>query len=186
MASKTTGTATIANRYATALFELADDEKALDPVAEDMRRLKVMVDESDDLRRLVLSPVISRDDQGKAMSALLDKAEVSDLTKKFVGLVALNRRLFALRAMIEAYLAELARRRGEVSADVTSAAALSEGQVASVTEAIKQAVGGKVAVSTHVDPSLLGGLVVRVGSRMVDSSLKTKLQKLELAMKGAG
>ena len=136
--------------------------------------------------RLVRSPVISRDAQGKAMATIVEKAGLSDLTRKFVGLVARNRRLFALEAMIDGYLSELARRRGEITAQVTSATELSETQLQSVTDAIKQAVGGKVAVEQSVDPSLLGGLVVRVGSRMVDSSLRTKLRKLELAMKGVG
>jgi F-type H+-transporting ATPase subunit delta len=176
----------LAGRYATALFELADEEKALDRVADDLRRLKAMLADSPELRRLVRSPVISRADQGKAMAALMGKADFGPLTRRFVGLVASNRRLFAVDAMIDAYLAELARRRGEITAHVTSAAPLSETQTSAVTDAIKAAVGGKIAVERGVDPALLGGLVVRVGSRMVDSSLRTKLRKLELAMKGVG
>ncbi|NMM45642.1 F0F1 ATP synthase subunit delta [Rhodospirillaceae bacterium KN72] len=175
----------IAGRYAKALFDLADEGKKLDDVAADLRTLGTILDESDDLQRVVRSPVISRADQGKAMAAVLDKLDVSDLTKRFVGYVAANRRLFALKAITKAYLATLAARRGEVTAEVASAKALSEAQIAAVEEALKKAVGGKVAVSHKVDPSLIGGLIVKVGSRMIDSSVSTQLQRLKLAMKGA-
>lgn len=175
----------IADRYAKALFDLADDGNKLDAVADDLRTLGALLDESEDLQRLVRSPVISRADQGKAMAAVLDKTGASDLTRKFVGYVASSRRLFALKAISKAYLAKLAVRRGEVTAEVSSAKALSKEQVAAVEEALKKAVGGKVAVSHKVDPSLIGGLIVKVGSRMIDTSVATKLQRLKLAMKGA-
>lgn len=184
MASKG-GLNEIAARYATALFDLADAEQALDVVANDLRTVQQLIDESADLRRLVRSPVISRDDQSAAMSALLDKIEAGDLTRKFVGYVAASRRLFALRAISSAFLAELASRRGEVTAEITSARPLSDAQVASVSDALQKVVGGKVAIEHRVDPALIGGLIVKVGSRMVDSSLATQLQKLKLAMKGA-
>ena len=186
MASVATGLAEIAGRYATALFELADQAKVLDRVADDLRQLKRMLADSKDLRRLVRSPVISRAEQGQAMLAIMETAEQDPLTRKFVGLVAANRRLFALGAMIDAFLAELAKRRGEITAHVASVSALSEAQVKAVAPALRKALGCKVAVEHEIDPSLLGGLVVRVGSRMVDTSLRTKLNKLELAMKGAG
>lgn len=186
MASEATGLAEISGRYATALFELADQGKVLDRVADDLRQLKRMLADSKDLRRLVRSPVISRAEQGQAMLAIMEAAEQDPLTRKFVGLVAANRRLFALGAMIDAFLAELASRRGEITAHVASVSALSEAQVKAVAAALGKALGGKVAVEHEIDPSLLGGLVVRVGSRMVDTSLRTKLQKLELVMKGAG
>lgn len=175
----------IAARYAKALFDLADEQKALDPVAQDLRNVQQLVSESDDLRRMVRSPVISRADQGKAMAAILDKAGASELTSKFIGYLAAHRRLFALGAITKAFLAELASRRGEVTAEVTSARSLSDAQMGAVEEALKKVVGGKVAVEHRVDPSLIGGLIVKVGSRMVDSSLATQLQKLKLAMKGA-
>lgn len=180
------GNAGLADRYAAALYELADEGKALDKVAADLRQISKMLDESADLVRLIRSPILGRVEQGRAMQAILDKAGVDQLTAKFVGLVAKNRRLFTLPAMIKAFLATLARRRGEVAAEVTSAQALTAQQQEAVTAALRQAVGSKVSVETRVDPALLGGMVVRVGSRMVDSSLKTKLQKLELAMKGLG
>jgi len=168
------------------VFELADEAKQLDSVAADLKTVKAMIEESADLRRLVRSPVLTRADQGKAVAAVLQQAGVSDLVRRFVALVAENRRLFALVDMIDAYLGELARRRGEVTASVTSAVALSEAQIAAVTEALRRAVGGKVAVDLKTDASLIGGLVVKVGSRMIDSSLKSKLQRLQLVMKGVG
>lgn len=179
------GVKEIAGRYATALFDLANEQKQLDTVADDLRQVESMLDDSEDFRRLVSSPVISREEQGKAVAALLEKAGANDLTKKFVGYVAANRRLFALRAMIKAYLAELASSRGEVTADVTSAKSLTKTRITAIEKALKQAIGKKVAVNHSVNPDLIGGLVVKIGSRMVDSSVSTQLQKLKLAMKGA-
>jgi F-type H+-transporting ATPase subunit delta len=186
VAARGTGAGGLAARYAAALFELADTHKAIDRVAGDLTELKAMIGGSDALRALIRSPILSRDEQGRAMAALLQQAGTSDLVRKFVGLVARNRRLFVLPQMIDEFLAELARRRGEMRAEVTAAKALSEQQQASLAEAIRRSVGGKVAVDVKVDPALIGGLVVKVGSRMVDSSLKTKLQRLQLAMKGIG
>jgi F-type H+-transporting ATPase subunit delta len=186
LAAQHTGTAGLAARYAAALFELADEAKQLDAVAADLRAIRALIAESADLRRLVRSPVLTRAEQGKAIAAVLERAGTSDLVRRFVGLVAENRRLFALGDMIEAYLSELARRRGEVTASVTSAAPLSDGQSAALTDALRRAVGGKVSIETHTDASLIGGLIVKVGSRMVDSSLKSKLQRLKLVMKGVG
>lgn len=175
----------IAERYASALYDLADERHALDQVAQDLRTIKAMLDGSEDLRRLVRSPVMSREDQARGMAAVLTQAGISPLTGNFVGVVARNRRLFALDAMIGAFLAVLARRRGEVTAEVTSARPLTDQQVRAVEDSLRQVVGGKVAVNIGVDPSLLGGLVVKVGSRQFDSSLRSKLQRLQLAMKGA-
>lgn len=176
----------LAGRYALALYELADDAKALDDVASDLVSLRQLLAESDEFVRLIRSPVLSRGDQTKGAIALLDAFGANALTRKFIGVLASNRRLFALPKVIDAYLAELARRRGEVAAQVTSAVALSDDEVAAVTDALRKVVGQKVSVSLAVDPSLIGGLIVRVGSRMIDSSLRTKLQRLQLAMKGIG
>ena len=185
MASESTDTSGIAERYATALYDMADEAKQLDGVADDLRGLKSLLEDSDDLRRLIRSPLIDRQVQTAAMMAVLEKAGVGDLTRRFVGVVGQNRRLFAMGGMIDAYLAMLARRRGEETAYVSSAAALSDEQLARLAESLRKAVGSKVRVETAVDPSLIGGLVVRVGSRMVDSSVRTKLQRMQLAMKGA-
>lgn len=186
MAREDTGLFSLAGRYALALLELADDKKELDRVADDLRGLKSLLAESEDLRRLIRSPLLARADQARAMAAIMDKAEVGELTRRFVLVVADNRRLFALPEMIDAYLAELARRRGEVTAQVISAAELSDDQHAALVEALKKKIGGKVQIQVDVDPSLIGGLVVQVGSRMIDTSLRSKLQRLQLAMKGVG
>lgn len=186
MASEGTGVSELSGRYSKALFELADDNKALDQVAGDLTALKQLLAESADLRRLVQSPVISRGEQGRAMAAVMDRAGISDLTKRFIGLVAKNRRLFALPGMINGYLAELARRRGETTAYVTAAKPLSDAQVQAVTDSLKKSVGSKVTVSVTVDPALIGGMIVKYGSRMVDTSVRTKLDKLQLAMKASG
>jgi len=184
LASKS-GDTGVATRYALALFELADEKRKLDEVARDLRALDAMIGDSADLKRLLRNPVVSRAQSGRAMEAILDKSGADELTRNFVGLVAANRRLFALQAMIAAYLAELAQRRGEVSAEVTSARELTDAQAKSLEDALRSAVGGKVTLSLKVNPGLVGGLVVKVGSRMIDSSLKSQLARLKLAMKGA-
>lgn len=186
MAAGTSGTSEIAERYATALYQMADEAGQLDAVAEDLRGLRKLMSESADLRRFVRSPIYGRATQTRAILAVLEAAKVADLTRRFVGVIGENRRLAALPAMIDAFLETLARRRGEVTAKVSSAASLSEAQLGSLTEALRAAVGSKVVVETDVDPGLIGGLVVRVGSRMFDASLRTKLQKMQLAMKGVG
>ena len=183
MASNSQG---LAARYASALYELAEGERALDDVAADLTQLRQMIAESSELERLVRSPAMGRDDQAKGMAAVLTKGGAHALTLKFVGAVAMNRRLFAIADMTRAFLEELARRRGELAAEVTSAVELTQEQIDAVNTALREAVGQKVAVNLAVDPSLIGGLVVRVGSRMIDSSIKTKLQRLQFAMKGVG
>lgn len=184
MPSETIGV--IADRYATALYELAEGSNALDQVASDLKNLKAMIRDSADMRRVLSSPVLSRADQGKAMAAIAAQAKFHALTGNFLGLAAKNRRLFALEEVANAFLARLSAARGEVAADVTSAVALTDAQLNSLTSTLKTVFGGNVAMDVKVDPSLLGGLVVKVGSKMVDSSLKTKLQHLKLAMKGVG
>ena len=186
MATDDTSVGGLAGRYASALLELAEANNELDRVADDLRGLKTVLDESEDLRRLIRNPVFTRDQQAGAMAAILAKAGVSDLSRRFVMVVAQNRRLFALPQIITAYLNVLAKRRGEVRADVTAAQELSEAQQGRLLESLRASVGSKVQVDVKVDPSLIGGMIVKVGSRMVDTSLRTKLQKLQLAMKGVG
>lgn len=173
----------VAGRYATALFDLAKDDGALDAVAQDLNRFDGMLADSKDLERLVRSPVFSADDQGKALSALLGKAELSPLAVNFFKLLASNRRLFVVRDVIKGFRALLARHRGEASAEVTSAHALTDQQLAELKSALKATAGRDVRIETRVDPSILGGLIVKLGSRMIDSSLKTKLNNLKFAMK---
>ncbi len=186
MSAEMIGATGLAGRYATALFGLAESKKLLDRVAKDLGQLGKMIRESDDLTRLIRSPVISREDQGRAIAAVLKKAKMSELTRRFVGVVAGNRRLFALPPMISAYQAMLASRRGEATAEVVSAKPLTKTQQNKIGRALKKAIGSKVAIDARVDAGLLGGLVVKVGSRMVDSSLRTKLQQLGFAMKETG
>ena len=184
MASEAKGVSGLADRYAAALFDLADEQKTLDAVAGDLQGLRSMMQESADFRRLIRSPVVTRADQGKAVAALGERAGLSPLTRNFIGLLAQNRRLFALPEMVEGFLNRLAERRGEVTAQVVAAQELTPAQREAVNEQLRKAVGRKVAIDIRVDPSLLGGLVVKVGSRMVDASLRSKLHRLQLAMKG--
>ena len=185
MPSPSTISSGVAGRYAAALFDLAEEKKCLDEVAADTDVIRALLAESDDLRRLVSSPVIGRDLQGRAIAAVLVKAGTSELTRKFVGVVAINRRLFALNDMCVAYHNLLALRRGQMTAEVVSAQPLSDTHQAALEKEIRKAMGSKVQVNASVDPSLLGGMIVKVGSRMVDSTLKSKLQRLELSLKGA-
>lgn len=175
----------IADRYAKALFDLADQEKALDAVADDLKALKVAIGESPELSAVLRSPVLARAEQAAAMDAILTKAGAGELVRKFVGLVARNRRLFALPRMIDAYLLELSTRRGEITAYITASHPLSDTQRTKLIDTIKQAVGTKVAVEVDVDSRLISGLIVRVGSRMVDSSLRSKLERMRLTLTAA-
>ncbi len=181
----TTATTGVAGRYASALFELADGSKSLDQVAQDLATLRRMVAESTDLARLIASPVIPRALQGKALMAVLDAASISGLTRNFVGTVAANGRARDLPAMATAFLAELASRRGETTATVTSAVPLSPAQLQQLSDSLRSVLGSnKVSIDARVEPDILGGLVVKVGSRLFDSSVRSKLQRLQLAMKG--
>lgn len=186
MAGEDTSLSGLGGRYALALLDLADEKKQLDQVADDLRHLKALLEESADLRRLVRSPLFSREQQAAAISAVVERVGVTELTRRFVLVVVQNRRLFALSSMINGYLAELARRRGEIQAEVTSARALSASQLQALEETLRGILGGKVDVDVTVDPSLIGGLIVKVGSQMIDNSLRSKLQRLQLAMKGVG
>ena len=174
----------MAGRYAAAVFDLAKESKQLDEVARDFKQLGALLDESADLRRLVQSPVISADDQAKALKVFLAKAGSSPLTANFLQLITRNRRLFALRDMMRSYVTLLARERGEVTADVATAHPLTEAQLTQLKDVLRINIGKDVQMNTRVDPGLLGGLIVKVGSKMIDSSLRTKLNKLKVAMKG--
>jgi F-type H+-transporting ATPase subunit delta len=178
--------ASMAGRYAAALFELAKEERQLPQVEADLAAFRAMLDASADLRRLVRSPVISAEDQDRALTAILARARFSPLTVKFFRLIARNRRLFAAADMIRDFRALLARARGEVGADVASAHPLTPDQLNALKDALRVQIGKDVQVNARVDPGLLGGLVVKVGSRMIDSSLRTKLNNLKVAMKGLG
>ena len=179
--------AVFSGRYAGALFELADEANSVDAVARDLAGLSALIDESEDLERMVRSPGIDRKDQAKAMDAVLEKSGADMLVRKFVGAVALNGRLFALKEIISQFLEDLAARRGEVSAEVVSAITLDAPLEEELHSAVSRVAGSdRVSMDVRTDPSLIGGLVVRIGSRMIDSSIRTKLNRLELNMKGTG
>ena len=182
MSTKDSGA--IADRYAAALFEVAEQAAALAAVESDLKALKAMIVGSADLQRLLRSPVISRQDQGAAVAALADAAGWHGMTRNLLGLLARNRRLFALSGVIDAYLTRLAAHRGEVTAHVVAATPLTDRQIERLSAALKKAIGKDVLLDLAVDPKLLGGMITSVGSRMVDASLNTKLQQLTLALKG--
>ncbi len=186
MAGEVDTSSGVAGRYATALFELALEQKALEQVAGDLNRFDEALDAFDELVRLVKSPVFTAEEQGRALAAILEQLKIDGLTKNFLLLVAKNRRLFATPDMIRAFRAMLARHRGEMSASVTAATKLTECQVTALKQALQAALGQEVMLEERVDPGLLGGLVVKVGSRMVDTSLRTKLNSLKVAMKEVG
>lgn len=185
MATDDPQTATVPGRYASALFDLAKEQNQVADVERDLIAFRGMLDESDDLERLVRSPIFTAHDQIGALSSVLDKAEISGLTAKFLKLIARNRRLFAVSDMITTYRSLASADRGEVPAEVTSAVPLDDAQVASIKDKIKASIGQDVQLDTSVDPSILGGLIVKVGSRMIDSSLRTKLSLLKTRMKEA-
>ena len=172
-------------RYAEALFDLARDAGSLDAVEKDLRALQASIDASGDFRGFLKSPVYDADAKSRAIAAIADKAGTSGLTKNFLGVVARNRRLFVLDGVLKAFFARLASHRGEVSAEATSAAPLSDDQVTRLRGEIEGFVGKAVNLETRVDPSLLGGLVIKVGSTMIDSSLRTKLNRLKSKLKEA-
>lgn len=174
----------IAGRYATAIFDLANETKSLDAVAADLGALKSLMKSSPDLARLVRAPVFSRADQRKGMDAVLSKMGANQLTKTFIFLLADKRRLFGLVDIIRAFEARVAKQKGIMRAEVTSARALSDGELSEIKSVLKAKLARDPEIETHVDPSLLGGLVVKVGSRMIDSSLRTKLEGLRSAMRG--
>jgi F-type H+-transporting ATPase subunit delta len=178
--------ASVAGRYAAALFDLANDEKKVADVEGDLGKFQELLDMSSDLTSLVRSPLYSSDEQSTAIEKVAAKVEIGPLTLNFLKLIAKNRRLFAVSDMIKAFHALVAKSRDEVTAEVTSAVALNNEQVAELKSALKASVGKDVKLATQVDPSLLGGLIVKIGSRMVDSSLRTKLSNLRLSLKGAG
>jgi F-type H+-transporting ATPase subunit delta len=176
----------MAGRYASALFELALENKAVDSVRKDLEQFDAFIAGSADLNRLVRSPVFDADEQLKALSAILDKAGIKGLAANFVRVITTNRRLFAVRDMIRAYRGLVARHKGEVVAQVTVAEKLNDKNLDALKSALKSVTGGKdIDLDVKVEPAIIGGLIVKVGSRMVDSSLRTKLNAIKFAMKEA-
>ena len=176
----------VAERYARALFDLALEENAVDATEADLGRVRAIMDESEDFMRLVKSPVFTADEQMTAVAAVLDRAEITGIVGNFVRVVATNRRLFSLPGIILAFSNILTDHRGEQVAEVTTAQPLSDEDLGALKASLKDALGKDVAIDAKVDADLLGGLVVKVGSQMVDSSVRTKLNSLTIALKEVG
>ncbi len=184
--ANTSLTSTVAVRYAQSLHDLASESGAVAKVEAALAGFEAMIAESADLKRLIVSPVFSADEQATALAAILDKAGFEPLAANFLKVVARNRRLFAVPAMIGAFRAIAAEARGEVTAEVTSATALTAAQEKELAATLKGAAGKDVTLNVTIDPSILGGLIVKMGSRQIDTSLKTKLNSLKLALKEVG
>jgi len=175
----------MAGRYATALFDLALEANAIDAVKADLDRFDALVAASAELNRLARSPVFSADEQGRALGAILDSIGIGGLAANFLKLVTANRRLFAVRDIIKAFRQLVAQAKGEATAEVTVAEQLKDEHVAALRAALKAVSGKDVDLAIKIDPAIIGGLVVKLGSRMVDTSLRTKLNAIKHAMKEA-
>jgi F-type H+-transporting ATPase subunit delta len=175
----------VSGRYATALFELARDEKSVDAILADLNQFDALLSDSADLKRLVRSPVFSAEVQMKALDAVMDRAGISGTSAKFLRVLTANRRLFAVSDVIRAFRALVANFKGEATAEVTVAEQLNDKNLDALKAALNTVTGKDVALNVKVDPSIIGGLVVKLGSRMVDSSLRTKLNSIKHAMKEA-
>lgn len=183
MATDQTNSASMPGRYASALFELAKEQGSVEQIEADLKAFESLLTESEDLRRLVASPVFAAEDQSRALSALLEKAGISGLTENFLQVITHNRRLFAVPQMIKIFAALAAESRGEVTAEVTTAQALTDELTAELKQTLKNAVGKDVKLDARVEPAILGGLIVKIGSKMVDSSLRTKLTAMKVSLK---
>lgn len=181
--ASTAGSSDIARRYATAFFALAREQEKIDEIADDLAALAGILAESDELSRVLGNPLLSRREQINVMTELCKKAKLSKLTSNFVGTIAQNRRLPILSQIIRALQGEIASHRGEVTAEVTTATKLNKTQAKAIEDALKKALGSGVQLDIKEDPEILGGLIVKVGSRMIDDSVQTKLQRLHRAMK---
>ena len=186
MAAEDPSVSGVSGRYATALFELARDQKSVDSIKADLDRFEAMLADSADLRRLVRSPVFAAEAQLRALSAVLDQTGISGISANFLKVLTANRRLFAVGDVIRAFRALVAKFKGEATADVTVAETLNDKNLDALKTALRTVTGKDVALNVKVDPSIIGGLVVKLGSRMVDSSLRTKLNSIKHAMKEAG
>lgn len=176
--------ASLAGRYATALFDLARESKTIDKVEKSLETLTAALEQSDEFKALTTNPLLTREQTGKAVAATAKLLKVDSLTEKFLGVLSQNRRLGEIKGMARAFKTLAANDRGEISADVTSAHPLDAAQVTALKSQLKMRLGRDVSVNLHVDPAVLGGLVVQIGSQMIDSSIRTRLNTLANAMKG--
>jgi F-type H+-transporting ATPase subunit delta len=178
-----TGNQAIARRYATAFFELASEQSQIDVIARDLSALEGLLASGGDMDRFIHTTTLRRDDQAKALSALAAHLKLSKLSEKLLGVVAQNRRLPDLSAIVASAQELIAEHRGEVTAEVTAAQALDQAQIEAIASNLKKVLGKNVQVNLHVDAAIMGGLIVKVGSRLIDSSVKTKLERLHRALK---
>ena len=175
----------LSGRYAKAIYELAIEKKILTKIVDDFMCFKKLLEESDSLSNLIMSPSISKSDKQNLILKILNKAKAQKLTTNFFGTLASNGRLLLINEVINDFLSEISRINGEVKAEVTSSFILDQDQQKTVIKAISEATGiKKIILSTNVDESLIGGLIVKIGSKMIDNSIKTKLNRLEIAMRG--
>jgi F-type H+-transporting ATPase subunit delta len=186
VADSSTLVSSAAGRYATALFELAGESEALDRTEQDMEALGQALEASEDLRTLLSTPIYTRDEQGRAMASVTEAMGLSALVANVVGLMATKRRLFVLGDVIDIFAQLMAEHRGEVTADVTAARALSDAQQSALVSTLKAAIGREVKLNVTVDEGIIGGLVVKVGSKMIDTSIRSKLTSLQNAMREVG
>jgi F-type H+-transporting ATPase subunit delta len=176
----------IASRYATAVFELAKEAKSVPAIEKDLAALEAALADSADLRALISSPVYSRDEQHSALAAVAKKMKLGAITTNTLAVMAAKRRLFAVPALIARVNALIAEERGEVTAEVTAAKSLTKAQQEKLASSLKATVGKDVKIKVAVDETLIGGLIVKVGSKMIDSSIRSKLNNLQNAMKEVG
>ena len=175
----------LSGRYAKAMYELAEEKNILSKIVDDFIKLKKLLDENDSLINLINSPAISKSDKQNSIIKILNKAKAQKLTTNFFGILAINGRLKLINEVIDNFLSEVSRVNGEIKAEVTSSFALDQNQQKKVVSAISEATGiKKIILSTNVDETLIGGLIVKIGSKMIDNSLKTKLNRLEIVMRG--
>jgi F-type H+-transporting ATPase subunit delta len=186
VASSASLTSGVSGRYATAIFEIAREAKSLDRLEADVAAVEAALAESPELREMLASPVFTREDQGRAIAAIAAKMELGSTLANTLGLMAQNRRLFVVPGLIEQLKALISDERGEVTAEVTTAKTLTEDQTEALARTLKASVGKDVRLEISVDESLIGGLVVKVGSRMIDTSIKARLANLQNAMKEVG
>ena len=182
--SKSSESSASAGRYGIALYEVASDSNLIDKIADELKVMKKLISESQDFLKLIKNPVFSRDEQTTGVFSISDSIGFSKITRNFLGLLARNRRLFVLSEIINSYEEIYATRKGQVTVEVTTAIELTEEQLKSLSVTLEESIGSKIDMVVIIDPKILGGLIISMGSRMFDSSIKSKIKRLGLSMKG--
>ena len=185
MASQLASGDLVSDRYASALYDLAAEKKLVDPVLEDLSNLKNILKDNKELSLVVKSPLITSNDKLNIFESLLKKINANELTSTFLKVIEKNKRFSNLASIITQFMNINSQKRGDVLADITSADELNDDQKNNITNQLKSILGDKLSLSFDVDKSIMGGLIVKVGSKMIDTSLANKINKLKIAMKGA-